>query len=484
MRGLETSRVLVVDNDINDGVALLKAFARAGIGGIYLTGKVEELPSKKLNSLRLMALDMILEESGGDEKQELSALISIISEVVADNNGPFVIVAWTTRPELIELFNQMFATARPDLKPVCIIKMDKHEMKQEENVREYDVEKILKHVRDEINKLAALNFLLEWEQRIHQAASETTATLYDFSGGVPVEVEPCQTVEGQAKHEVAATAEAGTNRFEKLDVVLRELTLASGGKLVKRGSENPHFALLDALDHLHLDHLERGLDREGSRISKLASEILECRIENDFDTISRINTRILTAQVGEREPLRPGNVYFRNTWPGGKQFFPLDINGIDVSRFSWDTFDPRNDKQIMEWDREGSSENKVYRDARVRELNQKMKDSDFVLIEITPACDYAQGKRKMLKMVVGRIVNLEINNCIGKCDYLMHLGPLTMTGKEDIWYLVLDAHYILGIAESKITGRPVFRLRKHVLDAVQHWLSGHGSRPGFITLVI
>lgn len=458
MTGFETSRVLIIDDEPEEGLSLAKAFIKLGIATVYLTGNIEDIPEKKLRGLRLIALDMILYEGLNDDEQNINSLLAFLLEVVDENNGPIIIIAWTKKPELIENFIEKLRQV-PAIKPISIIPMDKHDMKED---GEYSPVKILEEIRSNISAQVCFNILLEWEQRVFWAASETTRALFELSDGVKVEKKDDSDI---------------SDLSQQLELVIKSFTCASVGKQAQ--VERLDLALFNTLDHLQQDYLERGLyEYNNEAMNQSLNDIIQRDILEGQDTIPRFNTNIITANTIDIKPLRPGSVYCKSKWPP-EQTFPLELLGVDTSKLRWDVFDPRIDLQVKEYEK---NKEKVKRKERVTLLNNQLMQSDHILVEVTPSCDYYQKKRKILRMIAGRFVSREVCYCIKNCDYLMKVGPIVLPDDGGICYIVLDAHYVIGISEDMITGEPLFRLRKHVMDAVQHWLSSHVSRPGFLSL--
>jgi len=66
MNGLSGARVLLLDDEPNEALPIIKAFAKAGIPIAYFDGKRAGLPAKtrRLRGIRLAILDMNLGVTG------------------------------------------------------------------------------------------------------------------------------------------------------------------------------------------------------------------------------------------------------------------------------------------------------------------------------------------------------------------------------------------------------------------------------------
>lgn len=178
MIGLKTSRVVIVDNNPEEGLALLRAFSKYGIGASFYTGDPEELPAEKLTGVRLLALDMDIAGVGsGEAKEVLAPLINIIDKLVAESSAPFVILAWTNYPEYFNDFKEMFKKSRPDLRPAFFMAISKADVKDDNNPSDFSIEKIVQKLDMNSEKWFPFDLIMDWEQRVHDAATGTTFSL-------------------------------------------------------------------------------------------------------------------------------------------------------------------------------------------------------------------------------------------------------------------------------------------------------------------
>src|SRR3989339_734888 len=99
IENLSTSRVLVVDDKPEEAIPILTALSEVGVGCVYVKGDdYERLPTKPIEGIRLVFLDMRLGE-GGDQKGVLSKTLHVLKKCVSPNTMPLVVVCWTMHPE-------------------------------------------------------------------------------------------------------------------------------------------------------------------------------------------------------------------------------------------------------------------------------------------------------------------------------------------------------------------------------------------------
>lgn len=107
MRGLGTASVVVVDNSTDDALPLIKAFSSTGVGAIYLSGDPDEFPPPNtLRGIRLVALDIHLTDTDMPDEQVVRQPVQVLRSILDHDNGPYLVVLWTSKRELAELFRE------------------------------------------------------------------------------------------------------------------------------------------------------------------------------------------------------------------------------------------------------------------------------------------------------------------------------------------------------------------------------------------
>ena len=132
MEGLRTSRVLVVDDKLEEALPFIQAVAKHGIGTLYFSGvKEEELPDEgsQLTGIRLAALDMNLGASEDAEIPEmLSGILSALGRLIDVGNGPYLAIAWTNHEEVVDEFKKRVKDI--PCPPIDVITMPKKNKKR------------------------------------------------------------------------------------------------------------------------------------------------------------------------------------------------------------------------------------------------------------------------------------------------------------------------------------------------------------------
>lgn len=465
MNGLNTSRVLVIDNDEAAGAALVRALALDGIGVTYIRGEQDELPPTPLRGIRLLALDMELVEGGltGEEKARLSPLISVLRAVLAHDNGPCIAIAWTAHNDLVEAFRKMVSEQLPDLRPVVVIPLPKSSVYDSDS-RTYDVVKIASSVRSILDGDPAFSVIMDWEQRAHDATTECTARLSEI------------VLEPPARQEAATalTAEAdGTADWsQEMLAVLAVLCRASSGKhSVDQSSASD--ALAAALNSLYLDCLEQSQGRaeESTGCQKLAEAAngrLAMRNPLVIPQTGAINRMLLLAKVESGKcKQQPGNLYLEAGWDDPRKF-PVRCVDIGYKSFVEEILDTSGRRDPVD--------------------QATLAKCIPVLAEVSPACDFAQKNPRYARLLMGILLPTNLGIPIKKhTQFLKQIGPFFLEhphlAEPADYCLVLSARFILGMNGTDLDrDEEAFRLRKHVLTDIQSWAAAYAARPGYLSL--
>jgi hypothetical protein len=220
-------------------------------------------------------------------------------------------------------------------------------------------------------------------------------------------------------------------------------------------------SLFRCVTAVHADRLEHLAAQEENEWDEHAKAIFELQAgcKNDT-TIARINTMLHLDQSGG-SGLRPGNIYRMTA--GLKK--GLGLQGV---QYYSDFLENPDDQKL-------------------KELSEQRLCCP-VLVEVTPACDHAQGNVRMPRCIAGVVVRNELRNKVKmkkRAGFLWTLGPLYLSKgvKDGVYYIHINSRYVLGIVPS-ILGKHVafLRLRSQALSDLQSWLGYQSTRLGKVLL--
>jgi hypothetical protein len=474
---LRTARVALVEDDDKEAMPLLLALAKMGIGAWHFNGDIEKLPLSPLTGVRIVFLDLRLGSTGpsAEGRNTYAQTVAVLEKLVGDSKGSVGIVYWTKNEEEIEDFEARLKEELPGFTPTFVHRIESKQKLLAFTLNDNDTGPILAKLNEVMQQRAAHHLLLEWEQCVHDAASVTTNLLAEVADGEEGDSHECllQVLS-------ALSYSAGATANGKVD----------GAIAVTK--------LFEALNPIHFDHLEQlAFRREANDAhSRALHEELE-KNKDDFkkrkglskDTKARINGAFLTARIGaEDPPFQPGAVYLPNVSIGNR--CPHFHVNIDLSRIAEEIlqltkdqhfnreFQRNNDSKLKSNDRDSAMDSARKRAAEI------FGDCHKFLIEISPACDFAQSKRKTARFVGGLLVPEKHIDLIKVSQSLKPVEPVYLSQLEGTWQPIISSLYIFGLSafEKRVDSLPTFRLRNPVVVDILAWLSSQSARPGYMSL--
>ena len=437
MDGLRTTRVVIVDDEREDAIAILLAISRLGIGAAYYSGDPDQLPEERLRGVRLIVLDMDLGTGASEPAAILGPTLAVVDRLLDVGNGPVLVVAWTGYGDLVDEFRQRLQTARPDLHPLFIILVEKVSVKIEGR---YDVVALSRLVIERTRALFPFDLLLRWEEQTHLAAGDAVRSITDLIG--------------PATGGDAPAIERGWR--DGLLEILRALARAAAGGDIADG-EAARRALFEALNPLHVDCLEQrclaGLGELDERANALRGE---STFNKDKPQSAALNGRLLVAALADAERRAcPGNLYLASSWPNTGATFPLSRVGISLEIMINDALNQAKDVAAQ---------------------------CELVMVELTPACDFVQGKAQMLRLVGGLLLPASLEKQVKAHTAFLWISPQLDVPGRNQQYLVLNAHFTMGLEKGALPVKADFRIRRQALVDIQAWFASHGARPGYMRL--
>ena len=356
---------------------------------------------------------------------------------IEEDNGPIIIVGWSKHNENLETLIRRINEAIPKIffVPIQLEKEDFIELKDDDT---YDLIEgkshtdILNVINEKLDKLDYLKLFLQWEK---DQRYSIVKTLNNF---------------------------ISNDEKDKISGILG----ASLGKSVRTLSrEEKTYAFYETLNTIlddENDHINQGAD---------AFELFDRITETDIKDISKelkykLNTKFMLSKNSSPTSIYPGNI------------FKIDEKYFDkFKEFEYgckkNNFDKllRGEILVPCKDHEGIGK----KTAAYEDLLSKIQP---IALEYTAFCDFAQNKTKKIKLVLGYIFPSEYEQyLLSKTDYLYITNNFDLDGK--IVKLVLNFLHTVSFQGTILSDLELlFRIRKEVLNHIQHRLANYISRPG------
>jgi len=534
MIGLQTARVVVVDDEFSEVEALLRGLSNLRIGALYFNGDNNELPSEPLAGVRLVFLDLHLLSASGGGHTVLANTIGVLAQLVPAKKGETGIICWTKHPEEKEEFEEMLRERFADMEPAFVLALPKKDFistpsdtfthlvaniesiftAAEKNLslladvspqtdgaessfwspfkeqvlntmRTYcetspqsataDLDALRGKIEEIFGSLPGSRLVWEWEQAVHDAATSTTSLL----------------------HEVACARRSGETREKAIMTVLSSLAIAAGGSAAKTPG-GAVGSLFEGVNPIHADFLDQLAS--STETVEPHHEILSSAVQASSPLTliqsAQTNAAILTGKIpNNSSQFQPGNLYLADAEkPDG---CPHALCKIEKFELGYGLLkSPKNDdwnklnSQIKEGLKNGLNQAGI--DTLLSQ--QKAVDDDILrvllneclsgVVEVTPACDYASKKFMPAKFVSCLIVPNKYEKLIRSGDFIRRIKPMTLHTKDGIWHLLLNSRFMFGVSNpfGEIKTVPLLRIRLPLLIDIQAWLAAQGARPGYISV--
>ena len=461
------NRVLVIDDKIEDGEAIVRRLWKLQVPTYFLHYDPELIielnHEKRFEGIRIIFQDIALVSPDFPGHDDYSAALSGINRILSDDNGPWLLVAWSTwadDPEngdkyAKELFEYLYARLDVGKKPYHYVVIDKQpyvvsehgELKAETDLSSTEKLGLEQSVTKALNETKTLDSLNLWETEVRCSASKIVNDLWRMVSGGNLE-----------------------EKDSALGAILFQLAKAQvGSSLSKR--EDISTSLYQMLSSLLYDKTNRIKSNE---------IVLKEGVSVNLDKVY-INT-ILHFDSDLNNLGGPGSLY---EWPevDTDLFGNLSIPEGKKIEFICDAFNVQTDKRSSI---EGNSE-----------FLEKVK---IIIMDITPACDHANNKAFWRRFIVGLKIDSEYKRTFcdrkGKYngDFLKSTPDLAYENQNFI--ILFNSKLILSINEidSKERGNSstivdpvsnlefIGRLREQIVQEMIHWSGSMASRPGIVAL--
>lgn len=441
---------VVVDDRDDDAMGILNALSQLKIPAVRYDGD-QLMPEEPLPHVRLLFLDLDLGGGSFDIKRTAGVVFQILSPTIS--SGPCLIVLWTAHgdeyinfKQALERYNSSYDPEN-QIRPLDIIYLSKQDYWENaddaaisyedttapKSGKAYAFQSIKDRLAGTLDNYKNLGLLVHWEALNATAASRTTARL--FYASIP-------------------TGDNPKNQEESLENVFKSLARASIGKKERTAEEATlKRAVFEVLSMLQADMVQRlATNQEMDIPFGVASSL------GEREEMAALNTIILTAAEAHSNLPTPGAVIMSRD---------IDAGGFPFAESSGD----RAYRGLV---------CNIFKKEYDKNKSTILGECRLVFIEITPGCDHAQDKRRMLRFIPGLLIPTKLIELLPMADHLRKIYPLLHDGT--VVALVLDAAHFFTLPLNVTVPKPIFRLRDHVRTDIQAWLGGQLARPGHISL--
>ena len=425
--------IAVIDEQEDQLDELRDAFQQAG--EYCMTIKYNPMYSEEpYSGIELLFLDVNLNPAGGQGDIAIYGILeNAIKSYIAEDNGPYVLIFWTTRPELVDGFKNYLTRDKTSTiyhhRPIFVDTLPKD-----------DFQTRPKETLELILNKPIVKLVFSLHKNLQEAS---TGAFKELMSCIPL-----PEVWGN-----------NDDYLENLRKVFTKIAITSVGK--HNAAEIPDKAIFEVVGREVLHHLVKNSRNEWKTfldITEAKADEVKNIVYQDWQY--RLNT-IFHVEAGCLNNIDRGSVLT------GKKWFFDSFLGVDLYEWYKDEF-----------------------------KTDKTQDEDYriipVAVEISPACDYAQGSSRLYKYVLGlcRISKQRPNDKMEqgkKAPYdknRQRQGFLQTFIIDNMYYkMVLSYNHVIGLdKESAMKLDYMFTLREEIVNQISSKVSDYCSRIGIIDI--
>lgn len=475
--------IVIIDDKISEAYPLMNALSKRGVAYSYYDGKPKNYPATTLSNVRLVFLDMHLDEvasasNGG--KNVVSTLVAGLNALVGVDNGPYAILVWSKHDaqHMIELKKTIMEKNGLECKPIALLNLEKascFEMmdvdagqEKQWKLKPNGLNIIEENMEKQLKKVDAFSVLYNWEDGIRESAKQTvkeiSSLFYIDNGEWNKNIKSFMVK--MARAYAGKTIDSNNNDILKnvfysfnniingyTNTIVDTYINGINGIIMESKEENINgaieltCAIKNSIYILSFEENIFYLYKDGEQVyqNKKIEKIFEYDREQVgtflyelyMNNIARVNSLLMLRSCLLNE-IHPGNIY----------------NAHD------------NIKNEM------CNEFKLSLSERCR--------VDGIEMEISPICDYSQQKRKRLRILPGLLIPLDIK-INEKSKYIYITKPIMVD--EKVVRAVFDFRYFTSERLEYFRGKKAeFAAGDALLQNIKEELYSHGIRSGMVVL--
>lgn len=529
--------VLVVDDKPADALPLIQLLSSKGIASTYYSGIDDsQLPPEPKQKVRLAFFDIQL--FGPSDTTSYAANIQrLITRLVPSDNGPYVLVLWTTfNVQEADEVQQQIEAGLINNKPLAILRLDKTAF-FETSSDSLQRDSLNKEIQDSLstrfppddiaeiqrvisNELRPVDIRQAKENAIEKIANELSDKLQHSADSFQL----FTTWESAINKASGATVESFSSLYKIdehwsnniKDIILRMARAQLGKNVANVGNDVVLNNALKTMNGTFLDLVEHHYpDVSGfsSRIGFNKNNIQFTYTANDQKFSIKLDIKTDKYRVYIDDSLVPANslgVALSSVSKQGRNteektqlaklksayecVTPLINTKLLVDTNTSTHVQPGNVylKDVPNWVRRKSVIQNYFKkskcsirgdDGKFLLSSQETKNFKFIELEVSPICDYAQDKWIKYRLLPGIMIPEKYANGLADGDSFYDEIPVVKIG--GLGYKVLFDFRLLKSIDKidHDSVAPYFRLRGELSSAILSRLSSHASRIGITSLV-
>lgn len=470
----EIINAVVIDDQLSDIYGISEALCAQGISTLPVHYKKDATTTKALcreiakTSPRVIITDIQLEHAGDEpSRTDINLVAGIVFEITKALTGPYVLLAWTSKADHIETLAETvnkLCEARSVRKPMLIGAINKTECKLAAGDEAYSVDEIFKKFQEYLANEKQIRALMNWEKGVMNAAHRAVNSLLSVPNG-------------------------------SLADTLHQLGVQAVGEGNLPGHEAT--AINSAVSSILNDEMSQYSVDE--RVRKVWAEALDVEPSKaNAEASHRLNTLLHFDLEPKEQIIFPGDAF---VCADLKPFFQTQVDKSEIEdqlQHFVRNLVPEDRGAITKYETKVANahagQNKIDAEKNLNDFYLSPKqlletNTQYALLEVSPACDFSQKKRELKTFVMGAVVPTrallgkvykggsteDVMNC------RFHWGGEDSTLLVSAKYQVqLSERYVMNAVESELF-RNRFRMRDSLLQSWIQSIAQYNSRIGTIS---
>jgi hypothetical protein len=465
----KNGRIAIIDDKFDHAKPLIEIFGKNRLPFVYYDGSQKNLPEEdtNFNDIRILFLDIYLTgDAHRTDKEIKSTLIPVLNRIISTDNYPYLLVYWSRHEsEHGKLIQEIFENELKNKSPINYLSLNKSQYFKlngdKTTLYNKRIPELFGRIEKAINKVPIYGHIMKWENIIHDAADRTVSEVF--------KIDPPSTWDKNSKFLFYKLA----NSFSG-----KQMGVLEGNAQIKSAFYSMNFVFNDSLEDL---------------ISKSSSltvfdKLLQPRYENN-EVLFSLNKKLLFSD-DHADKYSPG-ILFEVSPKGGQD--KHDYDNILSSWINRSLFYKKIEKEIKPElknlkGKKRISKIKNLRGKKTKDLRDLIrKDFKKIEVNVTPLCDYVQGKLVYHRILPGLIINarhLQFINTTSEAIFISPEFKLPDSKQSEYYLFLLDFRYFNSLHKKsfEMEMKPILRIRQALLSEIQSKLSRHVNRQGILFL--
>lgn len=500
------NKVIIIDDQLEEALPIMKALSTKGVYSLFWDGKVKNKPEVPLNGVRLVILDMRF-SSATDSHTINRVLFGLLSSAISLDNGPYILCMWSKhnneylasfikeikeypqvpqpylitnleKKDFINLVHDGYKESRDELAAtisnISDVIVEEKIMEIFDTLPSYSeheevpINKLLMELNSQLNKMNALSALLLWENTVTQAANILL-------------------------NSVAMLSDAGENWNKNIENIIQRLAVANAGKSLgdtTTASEyiSNAFASLNQMLPDELWNQIQILQVDEQQFQHMNGSSIIHSIDQDIYSISKINK--FTVKKNGKDHISFSKITETTVVEHADKAIIEDLHNKHLRTLGF-TNSKFLCQKILQDDNKKPGKLFLVDDQQIKDdivlhtfenTNLNMDLIKLVKLDISSSCDYAQNKLRRKRVLYG--IKVPVNLFTKPTKSLpeaLYPTPELLVDNE-LFIIVFSFHHISNDLIKELTDKPILEFRELFLSDIKHYLSTFISRVGIMKL--